>query len=238
MLALVILIPLQIIVGDIVGVKVHDYQPIKTAAIEGLWETQRGAPLLLFALPDQVAEKNRFEIAIPKLASFINTHELNGELVGLKSVPPSDRPVVAFVFYSFRIMVGLWVVMFALTLTGVILYIRNQLFKQAWFLKTCMLSAPIGFISLITGWFTAELGRQPWVIYHYLRTSAALSTIKVHNVIISLASIVVVYGVIFGYFYFRYFLKIIKVGPVDKLSIADETFFYLSPETANPTKER
>lgn len=234
--ALVILIPLQIIIGDIVGVRLHEYQPIKTAAIEGTWETQRGAPLLLFAIPNQIDEKNDYEIGIPKLASFVNTHDFNGELMGLKSVPASDRPMVGVVFYSFRIMVGLWMIMLVLVITAIILHWRKKMYDQAWFLKACIITAPIGFISLITGWFTAEFGRQPWVIYHYLKTSAALSKIEIHNVIISLLSIIIVYGIIFGYFYFRYFFKILAAGPAERLSLEDETFFYLSPPlTENDT---
>jgi cytochrome d ubiquinol oxidase subunit I len=235
--ALIILIPLQIVLGDLVGVRILKYQPIKTAAIEGLWETQKGAPLLLFAIPDQNKEMNHFEIGVPKLASFINTHHLDGELTGLKSVPPLDRPFVAAVFYSFRVMVGLWIVMLLMIITGVILYLRKTIFSNKLFLRGCILISPIGFISIITGWFTAEFGRQPWVIYHYLRTSAAHSEIQVQNVIISLVSIIIVYGIIFGYFYFRYFFKIIKTGLVESLSSTEQTFFYLSPSSSEQKKE-
>lgn len=230
---LVILIPLQVFIGDIVGVRVHEYQPIKTAAIEGVWNTQNGAPLLLFAIPDQTAEKNYFEIGIPRLASLINTHSLNGQLVGLKSVAAEERPYVAFVFYSFRIMIGMWVAMLLLTVTGVILYFRDTAFKNKWFLRACILTAPIGFLSIITGWFTAEFGRQPWVIYGFLKTSAAHSPILIHNVIISLVLMIIIYGIIFGYFYFHYLFKILKVGPVTKVSDTDDTFFYLSPQSTN-----
>lgn len=236
--ALIILVPLQIIIGDMVGIRIHEYQPIKTAAIEGLWETQKGAPLLLFAIPDQNDEKNYFEFSIPKLASFINTHRLNGELIGLKSIPLAEQPAVAPVFFSFRIMVGLWVIMALLVITGGILQWRNQLFNHQWYLKLCVLTAPIGFISIITGWFTAELGRQPWVIYHFLKTSAAHSKIELNHVLISLILIILVYGIIFGYFYFHYFFKIIRTGPAEKLSVKDETFFYLSPQAADNTTEK
>lgn len=227
-MCLVLLVPLQILLGDEVGLRVREYQPIKTAAMEGLWETQKGAPLLLFAWPNQHKEINEYEIAIPKLASLINTHELNGEMIGLKSVEPSERPYVPFVFYSFRIMVGLWLVMFCLVLTGLILFFKKTIYTTPWFLKVCMLTAPIGFLSIITGWFTAEFGRQPWVIYHFLKTANAHAPIQMHNVVISLISIIIVYGIIFGYFYFRYFLRIIHQGPGEQLSQADETFFYLS----------
>lgn len=227
---LLVLVPLQLLIGDTVGLNVHTYQPIKTAAIEGVWDTQQGAPLLLFAIPDQAAAKNLYTIAIPKGASLINTHSWDGTLVGLKSVPASDRPYVPFVFYSFRVMVGLWCVMMFTVLAGLALYFKKRLFDTKWFLKLCILLSPIGFVSIITGWFTAEFGRQPWVIYHFLRTTAAHSPIQLRNVVISLIAIIIVYGIIFGYFYFRYFFKIIKTGPDESLSESDKTFFYLMPD--------
>jgi len=227
---LIILIPLQLLIGDEVGLRVNKYQPIKTAAIEGVWETQQAAPLLLFAIPEPSLETNRFEIGIPKLASLINTHSLNGQLIGLKTVSAEDRPYVPFVFFSFRIMVGLWALMFLIAVSGLTLYFRKTLFTNRLFLRLCLLAAPIGFISIITGWFTAEFGRQPWVIYNYLKTAAAVSSrVSVGHVIVSLLSIIIVYGIIFGYFYFHYFFKIITTGPADTINSDDETFFYLSP---------
>lgn len=236
---LAVLIPLQLLVGDAVGVNVYQYQPIKTAAIEGVWDTQKGAPLLLFATPRQNEERNEFEIGIPKLASLINTHTFDGELLGLKSVPANDRPFVPLIFYSFRIMVGLWLLMAALVITGLFLFFRKRLFETKWYLKATLLCAPIGFVSIITGWFTAEFGRQPWVVYNALRTAAAVSpSVKPHQVAISLALIAIVYGIIFGYFYFRYFFKIIRLGPPDEpASGKDETFFYLSPTLGSKQKK-
>ena len=237
LIALMVLIPLQILIGDEVGVKIHEYQPLKTAAIEGVWNTQKGAPLLLFAVPNQAAEKNDYAIGIPKLASLINTHSLNGEMIGLKTVPANDRPYVPLVFYSFRAMIGAWVVMFALTAYGAFLYWRNKLYTNKLYLKLSILAAPLGFIAIITGWFTAEFGRQPWVIYNYLRTSAAHSITPVHNVIISLALLIIVYGIIFGYFYFRYFFKILHAGPAEHIDDTDQTFFYLSPNAAEKNND-
>lgn len=230
LMMLLVLIPLQLFVGDTVGLYIHKYQPLKTAAMEGVWETQRGAPLLLFAIPKQQSEANILEIGIPKLASFINTHDFNGELVGLKSVSSNERPNMALVFFSFRVMVGLWVIMLLTVLVGFFLHYKKTIYKNKWYLKTCILIAPIGFISILTGWFTAEFGRQPWIIYNILKTSAGASkSVTPEQIFISLSSIVLVYGVIFGYFYFRYFFKIIKMGPPDTISRDDETFFYLSP---------
>lgn len=129
-------------------------------------------------------------------------------------------------------MVGLGFIMLFEVIVGTILYIRGSLFTSNWYLKLCLLNAPIGFVSIITGWFTAELGRQPWVIYHYLRTTDAHSKLKLENIIISLVSIVIVYGIIFGFFYFRYLFRIINKGPeLHRIKREDETFFYLAPNS-------
>lgn len=239
MWGLLILAPLQVLVGDEVGLVIHEYQPIKTAAMEGAWETRSGEPLILFALPDQTAEKNYFEISIPKLASLINTHDLNGVLVGLKSVPPADRPNVAVVFWSFRVMVGLGLLILFISITGLLLRLKKTLFDSEWFLKFCVVSAPLGFISIIAGWFTAEFGRQPWVIYHYLRTREAQSPVSLHHVMSSLLLIILVYGIIFGFFYFRYFFSIIKKGPGEKeTSALDQSFYYMSPPIGKIEKNK
>lgn len=210
--AALILVPFQIFMGDVVGIKVHEYQPLKTAAIEGLWHTQKGAPLLLFAWPSQSLQKNEAEIAIPKLASLINTHNLNGELQGLTSVAPNEQPRVAPVFFSFRIMVGIGLLMLFTALCGVFLRVRGDLYKTAWFHRWCLLIVPFGFVASIAGWLTAELGRQPWVVYNLMKTHDAVSNIGVEEVIISLTLLVLAYGVVFG-FYLYYLLKLIKQGP-------------------------
>jgi len=210
---LIILMPLQIIMGDAVGVAVHEYQPLKTAAMEAVWNTQNGAPLVLFGYPDMAQQKNLFAISIPYGASLFNTHSLHGQLIGLKTVAPADQPYVPLVFYSFRIMVGAGLLMLALAVIGLILRWRKKLYESSWFLKACVLSSPLGFIALWTGWVTAEVGRQPWVVYGYIRTSDAVSNVSVNDVIISLGLLIVVYGLIFGIFYFRYLGKILHHGP-------------------------
>lgn len=226
---LLLLIVAQIVVGDGAGIIDHDYQPIKTAAIEGNWNTQEGAPLILFAYPDNEAEKNRWVISIPHLASVINTHEWNGILQGLTSVPKNDRPFVPLVFFSFRIMVGLGFLILALATWAFILQLKKKLCDSPWFLKMCVIFAPAGFIALIAGWFTAETGRQPWVIYNVLKSSDAVSGVSMKNVLISLVLIIVVYGIIFGFFYFRYFGKIIYQGP-ENLETIIMPFAYLHTE--------
>jgi cytochrome d ubiquinol oxidase subunit I len=203
----------QLFVGDDVGLEVHKHQPLKTAAMEGVWDTQKGAPLVLFAYPSESQEKNLFAIEIPKLASLINTHSLDGELVGLKSVPEKDRPVVPVVFYSFRIMVGIGLLMVLIGVLGTALLFKQKIYNHKWFMGLCTLATPLGFVAIITGWFTAEFGRQPWVVYDILRTQYSVSDINFWEVFISLGSILIVYFIIFGYFYFKYLFKIIKSGP-------------------------
>lgn len=210
--AALILVPLQIGVGDIVGINVHRYQPLKTAAMEGVWQTQKGAPLVLFAVPSQEQQKNFYEIALPKLASLINTHEWNGELIGLSSVPIAEQPPMFPVFFSFRMMVGIGILMLFTSVVGVILYLKGTLFNDHWFHRWCLAMAPLGFIASISGWLTAEIGRQPWVVYHLLKTKNAVSSIGYEEVLISFTLLILAYGVVFG-FYLYYLFKLIAHEP-------------------------
>jgi cytochrome d ubiquinol oxidase subunit I len=231
-LILLLLTPTQILMGDSTGVEVHENQPIKTAAMEGIWDTQKGAPLLLFALPDQKNQMNHFSLGIPHLSSLLNTHQWNGELKGLKSVSIADQPNVAIVFFSFRLMVMTGFGMFFLSIAALYLRYKKRFYNTVWFLKLCILSAPLGFIALWCGWITAEIGRQPWIVYGLIRTADAASKITLHNVIISFSLIIIVYGIIFGYFYFKYLNKIIKKGP-DALDLTSLKlpFQYMPSET-------
>jgi cytochrome bd ubiquinol oxidase subunit I len=210
--AALILVPLQIGVGDVVGINVHHYQPLKTAAMEGLWQTQKGAPLVLFAIPSQEKQKNLYEIAVPKLASLINTHEWDGTLIGLDSVPVADQPRMLPVFFSFRIMVGIGILMLLTAIVGIVLYFKATLFQNRWFHRWCLLMVPSGFVASIAGWLTAELGRQPWVVYNLLKTKDAVSSIGYEEVLISFTLLILAYGVVFG-FYLYYLLKLIANGP-------------------------
>lgn len=203
----------QVFIGDEVGLEVHENQPIKTAAIEGVWHTQKGAPLVLFAWPDEQSESNLFAITIPHGAALINTHQWDGKLQGLSSVPKADQPFVPIVFFSFRIMVAIGLLMVLIGLIGTYWMVRGKLFKRRWFLKLLTYTAPLGFIAIITGWVTAEVGRQPWVVYNYLRTADAVSPLAWWQVALSFSLIILVYGVVFGFFYIRYLLRIIQAGP-------------------------
>ena len=224
---LLFLVPAQIFVGDAVGIVVHDYQPIKTAAIEAVWTTQKGAPLVLLAWPNMKTQSNDYSIQIPHLAALMNTHEWNGNLEGLESVSPEDQPYVPLVFYSFRIMVGLGILMLLIVILGLVQRFRKKLYESPWFHRMLIMASPIGFIALISGWFTAETGRQPWAVYNILRTSEASSKVSISNVWISLILMVVVYGIIFGIFYFRYLGRIISKGPEGKIEI-EMPFSYLN----------
>jgi len=228
-LVLLVLIPLQVYVGDVTGVQVHENQPIKTAAMEGLWETKAGAPLVLFAIPDQKNQINHWEISIPHGAALINTHQWNGVLTGLKTVSIENQPAVLPVFFSFRVMVGVGLLMLLLAIIAFYLRLKKQLYTMRWFLISSVLSAPLGFIALWCGWITAEMGRQPWIVYGVLKTVNAVSPVSVRDVMISFILMFIVYGIIFGYFYFYFLHKTLHKGPMDmkKQEEAHQPFQYM-----------
>lgn len=207
-----ITVPLQILVGDLHGLKVHEHQPVKLAAIEGHWQTHRGAPLILFAWPDQEQEQNHYEVSVPKLGSLIITHSLDGEIAGLKSVPPEERPPVAPVFFAFRVMVGVGLLMLALVAWSGILWRRGTMTESKGLLRAWMCMAPAGFVAVLAGWYTTEIGRQPYVIYGLMRTSEAASAVSAASVATSLAAFGTVYLFIFiaGAYYL---LKLLRKGP-------------------------
>jgi len=217
--AAVLFAPLQIYIGDAVGLLVHKYQPLKTAAMEGVWNTQNGAPLVLFAIPDAKQEKNLFSIEIPHGAALVNTHQWDGKLIGLKSVPKEDRPVVITTFYGFRIMVGIALIFLLLCLFGLWYRYKGVLYEKKWFLWSCVLTTPLGIIATIAGWFTAETGRQPWVVYNLLRTSQGASNLATEQVGLSVTAFFIIYAIAIGFFIY-YFLDIVKKGP--EASVTEE----------------
>lgn len=209
---IVIMTPLQILLGDMHGVNTLHYQPAKIAAMEGIWETEKGAPLTLFGIPDEESETTKYAIKIPKLASLILTHNIDGEIVGLKSFAPNERPPVLPVFLAFRVMVGIGVLMLLTGIIGLFLYFRKKLFNVKWFQFWCMIMTPSGFIALLAGWFVTEIGRQPYVVYGLLKTHDAASVLSSSQVLFSLISFVAVYLIIFGAATF-YILRLIAKGP-------------------------
>lgn len=210
---LAIMVPLQVIVGDLHGLNTLEHQPAKVAAMEGLWETQSRVPASLFAIPDQKAEKNHFEIAIPALGSLYLTHSVDGVVKGLKEWAPEDRPPVAIVYFAFRIMVGIGLLMLFTTYLGLWLWKRGTLFSSPRYLRLCTLVAPAGFIAVLAGWTTTEVGRQPWVIYGLMRTRDAVTpSLTMPDVAMSLAAYMLAYLFIFGGG-FILLRRLVRIGP-------------------------
>ena len=206
---------LQVFIGDQHGLNSLKYQPTKIAALEGHWETNHdeAMPLLLFAIPDMQAEKNKYEIGIPYLGSLILTHHLDGQVTGLKDFAPQDRPNATILFWSFRCMVGLGVLMVLLSLIALWLRKQQRLYETHWFHKFAIFMGPMGYVAMLAGWITTEVGRQPWIIYGVMRTQHALSHhVSAEQVGLSLTIFVVVYTLVFGTGIY-YILKLIKKGP-------------------------
>jgi cytochrome bd ubiquinol oxidase subunit I len=208
-----VLVPAQIMFGHLVGDFTHDKQPAKFAAIEGRWHDEQPASEVVIAWPDEANERNRFEISIPYLGSLIASMRLDSKEVGLTSFPAADRPPVVIPFFAFRVMVGCGMLMLFLAWFGSYLSVRDQLERHRWFLWASLFSFPLGFIATLTGWFTAEVGRQPWTVYGLLRTSdAATPFLTVPQVAISLVIFSAVYAVIF-LFGAIYIYRLLRSGP-------------------------
>ncbi|MBC2736452.1 MAG: cytochrome ubiquinol oxidase subunit I [Desulfobacteraceae bacterium] len=219
MIMAVFVAPTQLLLGDLHGLNTLKHQPAKVAAMEGLWETQRGAPLVLFGWPDQEAQTTRYAIEIPKLSSLILTHDLEGEVKGLKEWPRDEQPPVAWVFWSFRVMVGIGMLMILTGVMALVLHLRKRLFSTPWFQYWCMALTPSGFIAVLAGWFVTEIGRQPYIIYGVMRTAEAASPVGSQPIALSLAAFVVTYGVVFGAGVY-YIARLIAKGPA-----AEETVY-------------
>ena len=210
---LTVLVPLQILIGDLHGLNTREHQPAKLAAIEARWDTERRVPLTLFAIPSDKAERNYFAIDLPWLGSLILTHNLDGEVKGLKDFPADQRPPVAIPFFAFRIMVGCAAVMLGLVVLGGWLRWRGRLYDTARFLDLVQFAAPLGFIAVIAGWCVTEVGRQPWTVYGLLRTAESVSpSLTSFDVAISLASYMLVYLLIYPWGLFL-MLRIVRKGP-------------------------
>jgi cytochrome bd ubiquinol oxidase subunit I len=212
---LTVLVPLQIFLGDAHGLNTIEYQPAKLAAIEAHWNTGRRVGLNLFAIPDEKAETNRYELSVPDLGSLILTHDLNGIVRGLKDWPADQRPPVAIPFFAFRIMVGIGLLMLALIVASWWLRARRRLFDANWFLRVCMLAAPLGFLAVLAGWTTTEVGRQPWTVYGLLRTTDSVSpSLTGVDVVLSLVGYGVVYLIMFP-FGIAVMARIVRNGPAE-----------------------
>ncbi len=216
MIMAIFVAPMQFLFGDLHGLNTLEYQPAKLAAMEGHWKTQRGAPQVLFAWPDQETATNKFSIEIPLLSSLILTHSLDGEVKGLEEWPRDEWPPVAVVFWTFRIMVGIGTLMIATGLIALILHFKKKrLFDTRWFQLWCMAMTPTGFIAVLAGWHVTEVGRQPWIVQGLMRTSDATSPVPGSSIAISLTAAVFIYIFVFGAASY-YILKLIGKGPVSK----------------------
>jgi cytochrome d ubiquinol oxidase subunit I len=210
------LVPLQIFLGDLHGLNTFHHQAAKLAAMEGHWETQAGAPLILFGWPDQQAEVTRWAVELPYLGSLILTHEMNGTVRGLKEWRSEDRPPAAIIFWSFRIMVGIGLLMLLVVATANWLRWKGRLYDTAWFLRICEACLPLGFAAVIAGWVTTEVGRQPWVIYGLMRTSDAVTpSLTGVDVLASLIVYVVVYLLVYPVTLY-YMVVLVRAGPVSE----------------------
>lgn len=210
---LTVLVPLQVFLGDQHGLNTLEYQPAKLAAIEAHWNRESHAPLTLFAIPDARAETNRFAIEIPELGSLILTHHRDGVVPGLKDTPREDRPPVAVPFFAFRLMVGIGLLMIAIIGTGWWLRARGTLLRSGWFLRICEMASALGFLAVIAGWTTTEVGRQPWTVYGLLRTRDSVSpSLTGGDVALSLLVYSLTYLIVYT-IGFRHLLRLVRSGP-------------------------
>lgn len=181
--------------GDQHAVHVTEVQPAKLAAMEGLWETQTRAPVVMVALPDEKNERNLIEFGrIPGLLSLLGYHDINAEVRGLKDFPKDERPPVLLTFLSFRVMVALGTLLPLLCIVG--WFLRNRLTENPWFLRIMLFSIPLPYIAIQAGWVLAEVGRQPWIVYGMLKTADAASPVAASQVLTSLVAFVAVYGLL------------------------------------------
>jgi cytochrome d ubiquinol oxidase subunit I len=208
-----VLVPVQLVFGHFVGDYVHDYQPAKFAAIEGRWHDEQPASEVVIALPDPTAETNKYEIKIPVLGSIIASMSLTSKEVGLTDFPPQDRPPVLIPFATFRIMVGCGLIMLALAWFGSYLSVKGRLERSRFVLWSIFLSFPLPFIAIITGWWTAEVGRQPWTVYGVLRTADSMTPfLTAPAALISLILFCAVYVFIFSFGTY-YIYRLLRGGP-------------------------
>ena len=192
-----IVAPLQLVVGDLSGKQLLSVQPAKLAAIEAFWESRSEQPFHIAAWPDRAQETNHLSIEAPELGSWIAAGNAHAFIRGLKAFPREDRPPVFIVFWAFRIMVGLGLLMIGLGFWGAYLASRGAPERHRLFLRACVLMGPAGFVSVIAGWVVAEVGRQPYTIYGVLRTAQSVSPVSAGQVSISLLAFMVTYAIIF-----------------------------------------
>jgi cytochrome bd ubiquinol oxidase subunit I len=213
-----ILLPLQLFFGHLNGDYVHEYQPAKFAAIEARWHDEQPAAEVLIGIPDPATESNKYALSIPVLGSLIATMRFTSKEIGLTDFPPQDRPPVLIPFFAFRIMVGCWLIMLVLAWTGSYSIARGHIEENRPLLWANFLSFPLPFIAILTGWFTAEVGRQPWTIYGVLRTHDAVTPfLTARTATVSLVVYCTIYLFIFAFGSF-YIHRLLRAGPLGHLA--------------------
>jgi cytochrome d ubiquinol oxidase subunit I len=207
-----VLAPLQLFVGDQHGLVTAKYQPAKLAAIEAHWDGSKPGEFVVFAIPNQAKSRNDYEIGIPHAGSLVITHDWNGLFKGLNDFPPADRPPVWPPFFAFRLMAGIGLFLIALAVYGGFLWWRGGLFENRFFLRTAAFSWPLGFIAVIAGWTTTEVGRQPWLATGVIRTADSASPVAAGAVGTTLILFILVYIVVYsaGIYYMN---LLIRRGP-------------------------
>ncbi|AXQ95778.1 cytochrome ubiquinol oxidase subunit I [Cereibacter azotoformans] len=219
---ILVVAPIQIIAGDMHGLNTLEHQPVKVMAMEGHFESHpEGAPLILFGLPDQEAQQMRWSVEIPKLSSLILKHSLDAPLDGLDTVPYEDQPPVAIVFWSFRVMVTLGMLMLGLGLWSLWARYKGRLYDWPALHRAALAMGPAGFVAVLAGWITTEVGRQPYTVYGHLRTSESLSPLDASAVASSLVAFIVVYFFVFGAGTF-YLLRMMSLPPgTERMGLRD-----------------
>jgi cytochrome d ubiquinol oxidase subunit I len=209
-----IVAPVQAVIGDFHGLNTLKHQPVKIAAIEGHWENQPGepTPLILFGIPDMKAETTHFKIEIPVLGSLILTHSLDKQVPAMKEFPAEDRPNSTIIFWSFRVMVAMGLLMIAAGLWSLLLRRGGKLYSSRPFLHFVMWMGPSGLLAILAGWITTEVGRQPWVVYGLMRTADGVSNHSYAQLGFTLIAFVVVYFALFGTG-FAYMMRLVRKGP-------------------------
>ena len=214
-----VLLPIQLFFGHLVGDYVHDRQPVKFAAIEGRWHDEQPAGEILIAIPDPAAETDHYQIKIPVLGSLIGSLSLHSKEVGLTDFPRVDRPPMAILFFAFRIMVGCGLIMLLLAWAGTYLSLKQRLERNRALLRCIFWSFPLPFVAILTGWFTAEVGRQPWTLYGLLRTADAVTPIlATHTALVSLVFYCSLYAFI-GAFGVLFIYRLLRAGPIGRLAL-------------------
>ena len=234
-----IVTPIQIVAGDMHGVNTLEYQPAKIAAMEGHYKSfpEGRVPLILFGLPDDAAGVTRYKLEIPLLGSLILTHSLDTPIKGLDAFPADERPKAAMIFWTFRIMVAIGFAMLGIGLWAAWARWKGRLLDMPWLHRAVVLMGPSGFLAVLCGWITTEVGRQPYTVYGLLRTSDSASPLQAEAVNVSLMAFIVVYFLVFGSGTF-YVLRLMSKRPRDRIDvdrIGPTRTAGITPVAANPT---